>query len=41
MVVKAVEAGMDIALHKPCHTCELGLNLLESRVTAPFRAESM
>lgn len=41
MMVKAVKAGVYISLDKPCHSRELVLNLLESRVTTSIRSESV
>ena len=41
VVVKAVEARLDVALHHPAHTGEGALNLGQRRVAAPLRAEAM
>ena len=41
MVIKAVEAGMNVSFDELCDSRELLLYLLQCRVTAPFRAEPM
>ena len=41
VVVKAVEAGFDVAFHEPHRALEVDIDVLERGVTAPFGSESM